>query len=165
MTLCVRPKGIPLSIGLPSIPLLKPQFKRIPTAHGVHRRSPNQVLIMPNLATCGFRTKTCVFNVVWPLVSDLSPRRLRFHPRLVSFGFVVDSVALEQGFLRLMQLSHASIIPPQMHAHSFVYHWRYVTFELSESLNDADKSKLAQLIPTSEDRSCTIKLINISLGF
>jgi hypothetical protein len=37
---------------------------------------------------------------------------LWFHPRLVPFGLVVDSVALEQVFLRLKQLSQASIIPP-----------------------------------------------------
>lgn len=110
VTLCVRPKGIPSSVGLPSIPRLKPQFKRMPTANGVPRRSPNQVLTMPNVANCGFRTRTGFFNVVWPLVSELLPRRLRFHPRLIPFGFVVDSVILEQGFLLLMQLSHANIL-------------------------------------------------------
>jgi hypothetical protein len=51
------------------------------------------------------------------LVAGLSVRKPRFAPSLVHVGFVVDKVALEQGFLRVLQFSSVSIIPPLFDIH------------------------------------------------
>jgi hypothetical protein len=51
------------------------------------------------------------------LVAGLSPWRPRFTPGLIHVGFVVDKVALWQGFLRVLLYSPANIIPPLVHIH------------------------------------------------
>jgi hypothetical protein len=48
------------------------------------------------------------------LVAGLSPRRPWFVPGSIHVGFVVDEVALRQGFLRVFRFSPASIIPPSL---------------------------------------------------
>jgi hypothetical protein len=45
------------------------------------------------------------------LVAGLSPRRPVFAPKSVHVGFVVDKVALGQGFLRVLRFSPVSIVP------------------------------------------------------
>jgi hypothetical protein len=35
---------------------------------------------------------------------------------------VVDKVALWQVFLQVLRFSHADVIPPLLHIHSFIYH-------------------------------------------
>jgi hypothetical protein len=45
------------------------------------------------------------------LVSDLSPQRPGFAPGLVSVGFVMDRVALGQGFLWVLRFYPVGIIP------------------------------------------------------
>jgi hypothetical protein len=43
-------------------------------------------------------------------------------------GFVVDKAALGQVFLKVLQFSPVSIIPPFLHTHSFIYHTRCIMF-------------------------------------
>ena len=66
------------------------------------RKSPSQQL-------------TCL----WPLT-------MRSHPRSVSMGFVVDKVVLGKARLPVLQFP-VSIIPPKLHNHWFIHHWRYIT--------------------------------------
>ena len=54
-------------------------------------------------------------------VAGLSPQRPRFDARSVPLLFVVDKVALGQGFLRVLRLSLVSIIPPVFHTHLYLY--------------------------------------------
>jgi len=42
------------------------------------------------------------------------------NPKPVYMGYVAEKVALRQTFLRVLRLSHVSIIPPMPHNHSFV---------------------------------------------
>lgn len=49
------------------------------------------------------------------LFTGLSLRRLGFNPRSVHVRFVVDKVALGQGFLRVFRVSPVSIIPQMLH--------------------------------------------------
>jgi hypothetical protein len=51
------------------------------------------------------------------LLADLSTRRPGIEPRLDHVGFVVNKVALQRGFLRVLRLSLFSIVPPMFHAH------------------------------------------------
>jgi hypothetical protein len=53
----------------------------------------------------------------WWLVAGLSPRRLGFDPGSVHVIFVVDRVALDQVFLRVLRFSPVSIILPVLHNH------------------------------------------------
>jgi hypothetical protein len=53
-----------------------------------------------------------------------SPRRSGAAPRAVHVGFVVDKVALGRVFLRVLRVSHVSIIPPLLHIHSrIIWGW------------------------------------------
>jgi hypothetical protein len=47
----------------------------------------------------------------------LSPPRTGFAPGSIHVGFVVDKVALGQGFLPVLRLFLASTIPPLLHIH------------------------------------------------
>jgi hypothetical protein len=48
--------------------------------------------------------------------------------RPVNVAFVVDKVALEQGFLAVRRFSPVSIIPPTLHIRiSFLYPWHHIT--------------------------------------
>jgi hypothetical protein len=49
------------------------------------------------------------------LVAGLSPRRLGFDPGLVPVGFVLDKVALEKVFPRVLRIFRVSFIPPVLH--------------------------------------------------
>jgi hypothetical protein len=49
------------------------------------------------------------------LVAGLSPRRPGFDPGSVHVGFVVDKVALGQGFPRVVRFSSVNVIPPVLH--------------------------------------------------
>jgi hypothetical protein len=49
------------------------------------------------------------------LVAGLSPRRPGFDPGSVHVGFVVDKVALEQAFPRVLRFSPLNFIPPVFH--------------------------------------------------
>jgi hypothetical protein len=49
------------------------------------------------------------------LVSGLEIRVHGFNPKPINVGFVVDQVALIQGFLRLHEISPISIIPLKLH--------------------------------------------------
>jgi hypothetical protein len=51
------------------------------------------------------------------LVAGLSPRRPGFAPGSIHVGFMVDSVALGQVFLRVLRFSPVNIIPPLLHIH------------------------------------------------
>jgi hypothetical protein len=42
------------------------------------------------------------------------------NPKSVYMGYVAEKVALRQIFLRVLRLSHVSILPPMPHNHSFV---------------------------------------------
>jgi hypothetical protein len=50
-----------------------------------------------------------------PLAAGLPPQRPGFDPRSVHVGFVVDKVALGQGFLRVLRFSPVNFIPPVLH--------------------------------------------------
>jgi len=54
-------------------------------------------------------------------VASLSPRRPRFEVRSVPLLFVVDKVALGQGFLRVLRLSLVNIIPLVLRTHLYLY--------------------------------------------
>jgi hypothetical protein len=49
------------------------------------------------------------------LVADLSPLKLGFDPGLFHVGFVVDKVALEQIFPRVLRFSPVNFITPVLH--------------------------------------------------
>ena len=51
------------------------------------------------------------------LVAGFSPRRSWFDPRPVSFGSVVDKVALGQASVRVLQFFSVSVIAPILRAH------------------------------------------------
>jgi hypothetical protein len=51
------------------------------------------------------------------LVAGLSPRRPGFAPGSAYVGFVVDKVAQELVFLRVLRFSPVNIIPPLPHTH------------------------------------------------
>jgi hypothetical protein len=63
------------------------------------------------------RKQTPPMAVPWLrwLVAGLSPRRPGFHPGSVHVGFVVDNVALGQGFPRILWFSPVNFIPPVLH--------------------------------------------------
>jgi hypothetical protein len=48
---------------------------------------------------------------------SVSQRRPGFAPGSVHVGFVVDKVALGQGFLGVLQFAPVRIIPPWLHTH------------------------------------------------
>ena len=60
------------------------------------------------------------------LVSGLSSRKPGFSPSLVHLGFVVNNVAVENGFLRKLQFSPFSIILPTLYTLLLIYHQHYV---------------------------------------
>jgi hypothetical protein len=59
-------------------------------------------------------------SVLRRLVAGLSPRRPGFTPGTVHVGFVVDNVALRQGFLRVLRSSPVNIISPWLS--TLIYH-------------------------------------------
>jgi hypothetical protein len=64
------------------------------------------------------------------LVAGLSPRRLGFDPGPFRVRFVVDEVAIGQGFLRVLRFSLVNIIPPILHTHSFIYYRHYINLAI-----------------------------------
>jgi hypothetical protein len=68
--------------------------------------------------------KRCVGDVRGSIrpetLSSLSPKRRGFNPRPVNVIFVVDDVEQGQVFLRIHRFCHVSIIPPMLHAYSFI---------------------------------------------
>ena len=58
-------------------------------------------------------------------VARLSQRRFGLNPRPVHVGFVVDKLALGQGYVRVIRFSPVSSIPLVHDSHSFVYKRRY----------------------------------------
>jgi hypothetical protein len=69
-----------------------------------------------------FQGQTISFPVVFALETVPWLKRLvdglsSWRPGSIHLGFVVDKVALGQGFLRVLQFSPANIIPPLLHMH------------------------------------------------
>ena len=62
------------------------------------------------------------------IVAKPTRRRQRFSARPVHQNFVVDKVALWQGFLQVLRFSPITIIPPLLHIHSFTHHPRNIMF-------------------------------------
>ena len=58
-----------------------------------------------------------IYAVLWlrRLVAGLSPRRPGFDPGSVHVGFVVNKVALGQGFLWVLRFLPVNFIPPLLH--------------------------------------------------
>jgi len=81
------------------------------------------------------------------LVAGLSFRRHGFSSKLVHVGFVTDKVALWRGFLpvSLLQLSPVSTIPPVLHTHPFIYHWRFVDLATNSAVQC--NTKATQALP------------------
>jgi hypothetical protein len=55
------------------------------------------------------------------LVAGFSPRSPGFDSRSVHVRFVVDKVALRQGFLLVLRCFPFSIIPPMLHTHFYLH--------------------------------------------
>jgi len=70
------------------------------------------------------------FSERWLVCRRPVTLKVWFHPRLVHVGFLVDQVALGQGFLPALMFSPVSIIPPTFHTHSFLYCRRRVILAL-----------------------------------
>jgi hypothetical protein len=68
--------------------------------------------------------ETVTLPLLWmrQLVTTLETWRSSFKPRPVHVGFLVDTVALGQVFLQIIQSYHVRIIPPVFDFHSFIYH-------------------------------------------
>jgi len=63
-----------------------------------------------------------VFTALEAVRRHLSPRRPGFDPRPLLVRFVVDRVALEQGFFfRVLPFSHVSITQPLRHTHPHMH--------------------------------------------
>jgi hypothetical protein len=64
-----------------------------------------------------------IMSVPWLrcLVAGLSPFRSTFIPRPVHVGYVVAGVTWQQVFLRVLPSSPVDIIPPVLHALSFIH--------------------------------------------
>jgi hypothetical protein len=68
-------------------------------------------------------------------VTGLSARKPGLNARPVHVGFVVDKVAVGQGLLRVHQFSPASIIPPVLLAHAFIYQRHYISQQPTAALH------------------------------
>jgi hypothetical protein len=58
------------------------------------------------------------------LVAGLSPSKPGLSARSVRVGYVVDRVALRQVFLRVLRVSPIIVVPPMLHACTFIYNRR-----------------------------------------
>jgi len=67
-----------------------------------------------------YRSMPCLKRLVF----RLHRQGARFDPRSIHVGFVVDNVALNKGFLRVVGFIHISIISPVLHANTSVHHRR-----------------------------------------
>ena len=70
--------------------------KWTPTAHGVPRRSPVQVLTCPTLLKCGERRRICIFNVLWPLARH----KLYYIVILYVFVWLNSDLSVWEGVMR-----------------------------------------------------------------
>jgi hypothetical protein len=79
--------------------------------------------LQPVVSTCTHSlTIIIIYNkgCAWPkqLLGSIL-RRLRFEPRLVHVGFVVDKAGKGQVFLRARRAFPANLIPPKLHTYSY----------------------------------------------
>jgi len=58
-------------------------------------------------------------------VVGLSPRRHGFDPGSLLEGFVVDELASKEVLVPVLRVYPLSIIPQELHTHSFIYHRRH----------------------------------------
>ena len=66
---------------------------------------------------CGTNWKLHIRTFFRRSVTGLWQRRHEFNPKSVRMGFVVDKVALWEGFFPVLWFSPLSIIPPMLHTH------------------------------------------------
>jgi hypothetical protein len=65
--------------------------------------------------------RNCLLPQLKRSVAGFSPRRPGFAPSSVHVEFVVDTVALNQVFLRVLRFYPVSMIPPLLHIHPYVW--------------------------------------------
>ena len=102
-------------------PLWRPTFHYFPTSH-----FRNILNLRVSLHPCCFLTLAICFLFMalsWLTWSGarFPPRRTGFFPKQLNVGFVDDKVALEYVYIRIILLSPASVIPPLLRSHSFMY--------------------------------------------
>jgi hypothetical protein len=81
-------------------------------------------------------------------------------------GFVVDKVALEQVFLRVLQFSSVSIIPPLLHIHSCII-WGMDSGPVSGHSSTETQSHHTETIKnlsSSQEGLCSTEIVGLSVS-